>query len=35
MKCMSSLNQKLDSGQEEEYNPEEGKSKKSFEGFKF
>ena len=25
----------LDSGQEEEYNPEEDKSKKSFEGFKF
>ena len=31
---MSSLNQKLDFGQEEKYNNEE-RSKKSFEGFEF
>jgi hypothetical protein len=31
----SAQNDILDSGQEEEYNGEESKSKKSFEGFKF
>jgi hypothetical protein len=31
----SAQNDILDSGQEEEYNPEEDKPKKSFDGFKF